>query len=260
MQNFANKYVRVSDLSSYMICPRLAFFRFRKREDTESPRTVRSELYREISRSCGIALASDNPQEAVRRAICKACKDMPFVCGFSADEARSEMIQQIDCIVAGLNRESERLGKDRLAAMLRPEAERVTLYSDKLRMSGRIDRIIRVDGQYMPVIVSASAPPENGIFRSDRIKLAAYSLLISEKLDQVITRCAMEYMEGWCIRETEIRQTDVREALSVRRRIEEARNAMPDAQRGKWCGGCTYKNSCVARVSFLDKLYKLFYA
>ena len=184
---------------------------------------------------------------------------MAIVYGFSADEVMVEATMQIDGIIAGLAREADGLGKDRLAALLYPEAERVSLYSDKLRMSGRIDRIILLDGQHVPVIVSASAPPENGIFRSDRIKLAAYSLLISERYGCEATHCAIEYMSGWCIRETEIRKAEMREALSIRRRIEEARTAMPDARHGKWCNECTYKNSCVSRVSFLNSLYKLFY-
>ena len=259
MHLYANKYVRVSDISAYMICPRLAFFRFRKKESTQSPWTVRSELYREISRSLGIVITADNPTETLRQTIVKACKEMEFVYGFSADEAMAETTMQIDGIIAGLTIESERIGKERLAALLRPEAEHISLYSDKLRMSGRIDRIVKADGRHVPVIVSASAPPENGIFRSDRIKLAAYSLLIAESCGHEDTHCAMEYMSGWCIRETEIGKAEMREALSIRRRIEDARNAMPEARRGKWCGRCAYKNSCVSRVSFLDSLYKLFY-
>jgi CRISPR-associated exonuclease Cas4 len=181
---------------------------------------------------------------------------MEIIYGFSVDEALVEATGQIGNILAGLERESARLGKDRLAALLRPEAEQISLFSDKLRLSGKIDRICMPDGRQLPVCVSASAPPENGIYLSDRVKLAAYSLLVSDAYGCEVTRCAMEYMGGWCIREVEIRKADMREALSIRRRIEEGRTAMPDARRSRWCNRCEFKSSCVARVSFLDSLYK----
>lgn len=251
-----NKFVRVSDISSYLICPRLAYFRSHDHREEPSPEAIRTDLLREISVSLHSVQASVEPLKALDQVYDTACADLAIAYGLRVEEIKGATEGMPGHIVAGLNKEAARRGRVKLAELLRSEATRVSLRSEKLRMSGIVDRIVAINGQLLPAVVSAANPPENGIYASDRIRLAAYGLLMAERFGCEVEAGLVEYMGGWCIREAEIRRGDRREALSIRRRIEEARAAMPDARRGKWCGRCMFKSSCVARVSFLDSLFK----
>jgi CRISPR-associated exonuclease Cas4 len=259
MHNFANKYVRVSDLSSYMICPRIAFFRVRQDDAGHTAEGVRSEVLQEIAVSLYSIATAVNPAIAMEQVYDRACEDIAAVSGLTVEEVRAMADGYPENIIRGLQEESARLGRERLLKLLKQEETRISLRSDKLRLSGTVNRIASVDSRLMPAVVSSSQPPENGIYKSDRIRLAAYALLISERYGVEVEQGIIEYMGGWCIREAEIRRGDKREALSIRRRIEESGSSMPDARRGKWCEKCTYRSKCTARVSFLDSLFKQAY-
>lgn len=256
MQNIENKFTRVSDISSYLICPRLAYFRNRDRSTGGlTAETIRTDLLRELSVSLYSVQASAEPQKALLQVYDRACEDLAIVSGLTVDKIKDYARVDLDRIVTGLNAESERTGREKLSKLLKPEATRVSLRSEKLRLSGTVDRIAAADGRLLPAIISASQPPENGIYASDRIRLAAYALLVSERFGCEATSGLVEYMGGWSLRVAELHQGDKREALSIRRRIEEASSNMPDARRGKWCDKCAFKGSCTARVSFMDSLF-----
>ena len=109
----------------------------------------------------------------------------------------------------------------------------------------------------MPVVISTSTPPPSGIYGRERIKLAAYSLLLAEKYGEPVTSGVVEYITAGQLRETVIRSDDKRKVLYARNRIlEMIHGKMPDSRRGEWCKRCIYNDSCTVKVSFLDSLFK----
>jgi hypothetical protein len=74
MQKFANKYIRLSDISAYLLCPRLAFFRQRHRDATTSPESVRAAIFKELSRSLSSVIDADDPVASLRSHIEVACE------------------------------------------------------------------------------------------------------------------------------------------------------------------------------------------
>lgn len=256
MHNSAKKYPRVSDLQAFLLCPRLAYFRMREETGQPSKEILRSAVMREISLSMYSVASAKDRQATLERLYVTACEDIAMAYGQAAEEVRAAGGLRPENILGGMERETARLGRERLLALLRSEDTLVSLRSDRLHLSGTVDRIACADSKLMPAVVSSSQPPENGIYRSDRIRLAAYALLMSERYGCEVNQGIVEYMGGWCIREAEVRRGDKREALSIRRRIEETSSAMPDCRRGKWCEKCAYQSNCTARVSFLDSLFR----
>ena len=240
MQCVANKYVRISDISAYMLCPRLAFFRRRHNGHTTSMEIVRAAIFKEISRSLASALATDDPEAAIRSQIEVACSDAEIVYGLPTGPVLEEAISLARDIVSGLQVESARIGRNRLAAVLSPSERSQAIYSDRLHISGSIDRIVMLDDTMCPVVICASKPPENGIYAADRLKLAACAMLMEEKYGAAVGRGMVEYMCGWHIRETDIRKSDRMAVLSARNRIAQMGSAMPDARRGTWCTSCQF--------------------
>jgi CRISPR/Cas system-associated exonuclease Cas4 (RecB family) len=256
MHNYANKYVRLSDISAYLLCPRLAYFRRRHRSYTSSPEAVGAAVFKEISRSLAGIMAIDDGETALRSQIEIACNDAEIVYGIPLEEILAEAEKGVADILAGLHAEGARLGQEKLLAMLAPCERGQIIYSDRLHISGSIDRITLQDGARCPIVVCASRPPENGIFAADRMKLATCAMLIEEKYGEPVTRGVVEYVCGWRVRETEIRKTDRMAVLSARNRIVQTAAAVPDARRGTWCATFQFADSCNVRPSFLGRLFR----
>jgi CRISPR-associated exonuclease Cas4 len=172
------------------------------------------------------------------------------------EEMLEEALGMAGDIVAGLEAETARIGRERLLAILNPYERGQIIYSDRLRISGSVDRIVLLDHTRCPVVVCASRPPENGIFAADRLRLAACALLVEEKYGEPVAHGVVEYVCGWRVREAEIRKSDRMAVLSARNRILQTGSAMPDARRGAWCGTCQFADSCNVRPSFMGSLFR----
>lgn len=260
MQHNVIKYVRASDISSYYMCPRLVYFQ-RRQVHALASAAVRADFFKALSHSLGSVMLSPRPELALDDAITRASDDSLLIYGplyeqtivGSAAEAREIAVQ----IVTGLIQEKGRQGEEALMSILYPRTTGTTLYSEKLRISGTIDKIVMAGGAPVPVIISPSQPPKNGVYASDRIRLAAYAMLLGEKYDAPCSSGAVEYVPGWCLRRAEIRYEDKRKALYARNRVMDMdRGRMPEAARGKWCGACGHSDTCDVKPSLLSSLFK----
>jgi CRISPR-associated exonuclease Cas4 len=255
MQYVANKYVRISDISAYLLCPRLAYFRRRKGGAEHTVELVRAAVFKELSRSLASALATDDPEAAIRSQIEVACNDAEIVYGLPTGPVLEEAIGLAGDIIEGLHIESGRIGRNKLMTMLSPCERSQAIYSDRLRISGHVDRIVMLDAVRCPVVICASKAPERGIYAADRLKLAACAMLMEEKYGAPVGRGMVEYVCGWRIREADIRKYDRMAVLSARNRIVQAGSALPDARRGTWCVTCQFSPSCDIRPSLVSSLF-----
>ena len=260
MQNNANKFVRVSDIATFYFCSKLTYFNLRRAHELHAPE-VRADIFKALSASLIDALLSGAPEKSLEAAIRVACDDELVIHGEkvadTVETVRVEAIGLIKDIIAGSLSEKQRLGDQRFGQLLSPISVSESIFSDHLRISGTIDRIVRVDGELIPVVISTSTPPPYGIYGRERVKLAAYSLLLSEKYGESVTNGTVEYITAGQLRETVIRSDDKRKVLYARNRILEMLHGnMPDSRRGEWCKRCIYNDSCTVKVSFLDSLFK----
>jgi CRISPR-associated exonuclease Cas4 len=260
MQNNANKFVRVSDIATFYFCSKLTYFNLRRVHELHATE-IRADIFKAISASLIGVLLSESPEDSLEEAIRTACEDELVIYGEkiadTVETVRVEATELIKNIIAGSLKDKQILGDQRFMQLLSPISVSESLFSDHLRISGTVDRIVRVDGELMPVVISTSTPPPSGIYSRERVKLAAYSLLIAEKYAEPVTSGAVEYITAGQLRETFIRSDDKRKALYARNRIREMiHGKMPDSRRGEWCKRCIYNDSCTVKVSFLDSLFK----
>jgi CRISPR-associated exonuclease Cas4 len=260
MQNNANKYVHVSDIATFYFCSKLTYFNLRRVHELRATE-VRADIFKALSGSLVDALSSETPENSLESAIRIACDDELVIHGEkiadTVEKVRMEAIERINDMLAGLTKEKHRLGDQRFIQLLSPTSVSESFFSEHLRISGTIDRIVRVDGELMPVVISSSIPPPSGIYGRERIKIAAYSLLLAEKYGEPVTFGTVEYILSGQLREIVIRSDDKRKVLYARNRIlEMLHGKMPDSRRGEWCKRCIYNDSCTVKVSFLDSLFK----
>lgn len=260
MQNYANKFVRVSDIATFYFCSKLTYFNLRRVHELRASE-VRADIFKMLSASLGDALASDSPENSLVTAIRVACDDELVIHGEKiadmVETVRVEATGLIGGMIAGFTNEKQRLGEQRFIQLLSPVSAGESFFSEHLRISGTVDRIVRVGGELMPLVISTSTPPPYGIYSRERVKLAAYSLLLGEKYAEPARFGAVEYITAGQLRETVIRSDDKRKVLYARNRIlEMLHGKMPDSRRGEWCKRCIYNDSCTVKVSFLDSLFK----
>jgi CRISPR-associated exonuclease Cas4 len=81
-----------------------------------------------------------------------------------------------------------------IAEMIFPPALQGYLIRDKnLEMSGAVDKIEIIDGKYYPISRKSKNPPLRGIWDSDAIEIAAYSLLIEREFDTEVLVGFVDY-------------------------------------------------------------------
>ena len=140
-------------------------------------------------------------------------------------------------------------------------ARDVFLVSERLGLSGVLDRLFRGDHGLTPCIVRASARcPEFGVWHADRIQLAAYALLLEEEFSTVVNRGLVEYIRAGEFREVLIRRRDRIEALRALKRIKRIKaGAFPERGEHARCDACSFKDVCVVeKGSLASKLLGIF--
>jgi CRISPR-associated exonuclease Cas4 len=261
MQYIANKFVSVSNIASYYLCPRMVFFRNSRDGEGPAGAEVRAGLFKAVSYALSSFSQASIPEGALETVIDTARSDTLCVYGQALEpevgKAALELKAKEADIAAGLQRERVRLGDKAFSGVLLPSFAGLTIYSDKLRISGILDKVVNIGDSFAPLIISTASQPRNGVYASERVKLAAYALLLSEKYGVECDHGYVEYVSGWCLRKAAVRYEDKRKALYARNRILEAMEGrMPEASRGKWCERCSYASVCSVRVSVLDRLLK----
>lgn len=254
-----NNFIRVSELQGYYLCPRLAYFRRRRPPETGGF-GVRAGFFKALSLELAPVALSQGAEAGFACAVERACADSLAVYGpeFEAvvDAAGREALEMGEDIIRGLAEEKARRGEAGLSCVLRPAAAGVSIYSGRLRLAGSVDKVVVRDGSMAPVIVSAAPPPTSGLHASDRVRLAAYAMLLAEKYGHPCDEGGVEYVRGWSLRWAEVRYEDRRRALYARNRIlDMGLGRMPDAVRGKWCARCGHEDACGTRPSLLSALF-----
>ncbi len=138
-----------------------------------------------------------------------------------------------------------------------PNEVEIDLHSDRLGLSGRLDRMVfDGNGGYVPSIVRTGSSPADGIWKRDRLMLAGYALLLSEKYGKKINSGLVEYPRSSVVRAVEIRAVDKSRVLRIRDRIRQIRDGrLPDRPEDARCEECDIKERCETRHSLASKFF-----
>ncbi len=257
--------VRVSELVQYQICPRLVFFgtrahderdhalqpqnatRTRNRIEAFILKEIAFNLYRIINCELDIAGVIGDILDSVPRIyreelLWREC-DLASV---SEDIMRAVNKEWLDKLQNAQGLELELVhGYER---------ERV-LYSEPLDLSGSVDKLIIADEELIPCIIKTGKSPEYGVWRSDRLQLAAYAMLLEDEFRRTVRRGFVQYIRCAEFREVLIRRADRAMVLQVLKRVKRIkRGVFPDRSRNAPCENCTYADTCNIRRTFLSVL------
>ena len=163
-------------------------------------------------------------------------------------DAVEDVNEALPAIAANL----KNLSDEEMIELITPVEIEPLMHSDKLNLSGAPSAIVFHDDQKMPLLIKSGNAPEQGVWKNDRIPLAAYSILAEERYDQPVNSAVLFYASQGQARPVRIRPTERREVLNILKRIEKIKDGkMPQAKQGKLCGYCPYEQMCESQGSSL---------
>ncbi|MFO7967742.1 MAG: hypothetical protein R6U44_09110 [Archaeoglobaceae archaeon] len=141
-------FARVSDLTSYLYCPRLCYYRNRFEETYVSEMHAARDLY--------ISLRMDLDKEW-------ACKKFVSYFGNKHESLFNQAAQKFT--YCPTLQEIEGVDWD------------VLLQSENYRLKGKVDEVVRTKKDKAPLVLSLTSPEKDVWFR-DRIKLTAFCMML----------------------------------------------------------------------------------
>lgn len=235
--------VRVSDIGLYLRCPRMVYFdSLGKLERAEDPgRILLKNLMLSLSRQ-------DDLEGWMRMCLQKLEKELPLV--YDVDPAKlgvacRDLEASLPEIVAGITGNLD---------LLLPCDVEVDLRSERLMLAGRLDRLILPS--HLPSMIRTGSCPPDGVWKSDRLMLAGYCLLLKEQYGARIDRGLVEYPRSGKVREVQIRGIDRARTLRIRDRIMEIRDGrLPDRPEDASCHTCRLRELCEVKVTLASKFF-----
>ncbi len=242
--------VRISDLGLYLRCPRLVYFDALGRLPWKA--SPRNHLLRELM----LSSSEDVSREALASRLKSLKEELPLIEEVDEDE--------LECAALDLE---ERLAEissymESFRPALQPSEVDLDLRSDRLGLSGRLDRLVQRDDG-IPSIIRSGSAPSDGIWKRDRLQLAGYALLLeareAERTGENVRRIGrglVEYPLAGELREVSIRPIDRARMLRLRDRIRDIKDGrLPDRPKDAPCESCQLEEPCRARWSLASKFF-----
>jgi len=233
--------VRISDLATYLRCPRLVYFDSMGslHRDLSSSNLLLRELVLSITEP-------DDLEEQLNRALERLRFDLPAIYGERMDAEQA--FEEVKILVPGIVQ-----GYSSVLGRIVPCEADVDLRSERLGLTGRVDRL--APGS-TPSIIRTGSAPEEGVWKKDRLQMAGYSLLLGEKLGLMVDSGMVEYPRSGVVREVAIRSVDRGRALRIRDRIRMIKEGqLPDRPQEAGCERCDLRDECGTKMSLLSRFF-----
>ena len=251
-----NLYVRVSEISQYLICPRQVYFTSKGYEsDIEIDNFLEHLLFREISRMI-LEMSSEDIKviENLTKKIDQIMDNILIIYKKDLKNIHLEKINEIKShFISNLNLDLlEKLKSNKMA----PYEEDCELNHEKIGLVGCLDSLVKTGEEYQPYLIKTGNSPDFGVWKSDRLCLTAYAILIEESFGTNVNEGFIEYTRIAEVRETELKSYDRRKVLSLINRIKKIKEgALPDRVDGKVCANCSFEEACKVKKSLLSKFF-----
>ena len=258
--------INVSDIRTYLVCPRILYFR----EDNEwkdNDKFLKHTFLREISLEEALYEREWEDKSILNKLLLRSFssvegkiediyrEEFERIDRSLFSSVKEEVKNELSEISEGIWCAVEKFGGE-VRALMEPEEIEKKLYSDRLGLFGRVDKIISNDENYIPSIIKTGRCPDFGVWKEDRIQLAAYVMLLEEEAGKTINRGVVEYFRSGKPVLVEINRYDRRLVLDVRNKIKKIyRGNLPEREEKVFCEYCDYREECVVKRSLFSKFF-----
>lgn len=278
--------VKVSDLTRYLMCPRLVYFSAKEHHEGMAKGKERgfieSILLKELAFNLHkfyVERKEDDPEsepepeteeERAKRIIEDIVDGVERIYKEELKGVEKEFFEEVkEDFIRSLSM-STNMENDDWLEKVRTENELSELenaygyerehamLSEKLSMSGSVDKLIRTEEEVIPCMIKTGKCPEYSVWKSDRVQLAAYAMLIEEELgfETTVKRGFVEYIRNAEFRETQIRRRDRALALQILKRVKRIKGGVfPEKGGNAPCDKCVFAERCETRKTLLSTLF-----
>ena len=268
--------VKVSELTRYLLCPRLIYFTAQAEErpahvQMNERSTIEHVLYKELGFNWQ-KLCLGNPEvelkdedrkttEAIAQTVAEIVDDIEWVYKDELGSVNEDLLERVKLDFVALITSSEWLGRlrshDELAILERSfgfERER-TLVSQRLGLVGSMDKLIRTDDEYIPCLIKTGKCPDYSVWRRDRVQLAAYAMLLEDAYETRVQRGFIEYIRAPDVRTSVIKRSDRALALQTVKRVKRVKDGLfPEKGEHAPCEHCVFGAQCETKKTLLSRL------
>ncbi|MBK5190346.1 MAG: Dna2/Cas4 domain-containing protein [Methanosarcinales archaeon] len=267
--------IKVSDLTHYMLCPRLVYFRARGYEQPKiAEGKERSVIEHILLKELGFNVRKvyggnaeggegyKQDEEDVKQVIEDIVDGVEWIYKEELKTVGKAFFEDVKSdFLSGIGN-TEWLEKLKNENTTLAELERAygyerehTMRSEKLSMVGSVDKLIRTEEEAIPCVIKTGRCPEYGVWKSDRMQLAAYAMLIEEEFGTTVQRGFVDYIRTADIRESHIKKRDRALAFQILKHVKKIKKgAYPDKGENAPCDSCAFIDRCETKKTLLSKL------
>ena len=278
--------VKVSDLTRYLICPRLVYFNAKEHHEGMAKGKERGFIESILLKELAFNLhkfygdrkeddpepesESETEEERAKRVIEDIVDGVERIYKEELKGVEKDFFEEVkEDFIRSLSMSTKTENGDWLEKV-RTENELSELenaygyerehamLSEKLSMSGSVDKLIRTEEEVIPCMIKTGKCPEYSVWKSDRVQLAAYAMLIEEEFgfETTVKRGFVEYIRNAESRETQIRRRDRALALQILKRVKRIKEGVyPEKGGNAPCDKCVFAERCETRKTLLSALF-----
>jgi CRISPR-associated exonuclease Cas4 len=261
-----NNYIRVSDITEYLRCPRKVYYAYQEHRPlrTITPSYIASLLLKEMAYEYAEVVLSNNRENKLHELLDRVIIRLPVIYSDEILDIDSQMIQKaatevqnyFEKIKNGIMESVELFGTQLLLNLIPPHDPEPILYSSKFHFSGSPDRILMLDGIASLSIIRTGTAPQTGIWKNDRIRLTALAILVEENSSSTVDQGVVEYSRYGIIRRVKIKRTDRRKVMILMGRIRKIKHGrLPEQAKDAPCDYCVYKEFCHVSSTLASRFF-----
>ncbi|MDD5616966.1 MAG: CRISPR-associated protein Cas4 [Candidatus Methanoperedens sp.] len=248
--------IRVSDITAYLKCPRMYYFMNSGQELIKEPTVeyIQRLLLKEMALIYGTALNEGNALCALNDELDRLSDELRIIyrqeLAEASDDVLNNAVSGVRTLLEGI---SSNLSSEHYSRMCELEP---ALRSEKCGLAGSPDKLITIGDELAPAIIKTGAMPENGVWKSDRLQLTAYAILVEEIYNTVVTRGFVEYARWGKVREVTIKRHERRKVLQVRDRVRKIEEGfMPEKPVDAPCEHCGFTGICDVKSTLASRFF-----
>ena len=251
--------IKVSEISLYHKCPRMCYFVNKGNEliKDASSEYVERIILKELALSYCLAYNSQDKPSILNNELNRISEEIRFI-------YRTELNGVDDNILAS-SLSGVRSCLDNISLNLSSNADfyandsfqvEPVLQSEKSGLTGRPDKLIEINDTHIPSIIKTGNMPENGVWRSDRIQMTAYAMLVEDIYNIPVEHGFVEYARWGKVRKVLIKRHERRNVLQIRDKIKKIHNGfMPERPKDAPCIHCGFKEICDVKSTLASRFF-----
>lgn len=248
--------IRISDITTYLRCPRMCYFMNRGQELIKEATVeyIQRLLLKEMALTYGFALNEGNTLSALDHELDRLSDELRIIYRQELAEASDEVLKNavsgVRTLLEGI---SSNLSYEHYSRICELEP---ALISGKFGLTGSPDKLITIGDELAPSLIKTGAIPENGVWKSDRLQLTAYAILVEEIYNTVVTHGFVEYARWGMVREVTIKRHERRSVLQLRDRVRKIKEGfMPEKPVDAPCEHCGFIGVCDVKSSLASRFF-----